>query len=114
MPHCTIEYSRNLEKQLSPETLLTAVHEGAMDSGLFDPSAIKIRCAPYDNVSVGGNEQGSFLHVMARILSGRTAEQKTKLSHEIYKQLQQLELTVDALTVEICDIDRVSHQPCPD
>ncbi len=114
MPHFTIEYSRNVEKQQSPEKLLAAVHEGAVNSGLFPASAVKIRCAPYDNTCVGGNEEGAFLHVMARILSGRDAEKKKTLSHAVFVELQKLELTVDDLTVEICDIDRVSHQPCPD
>lgn len=114
MPHCIIEYSSTLETQKSPSELIKAVHLGALNSGLFNPKDIKVRSLAYDNVQIGDNEDGSFVHVMARILAGRTEELKTQLSHNIYTQLQALDLTVDIITVEICDIERASHQPCPD
>ena len=114
MPHITIEYSRAIELVKTPTDLLEAVNEGALNSTLFDPSVIKIRCASFENTWIGGNKDGSFLHVRARILSGRTVEQKNMLSSSIYKELLKLELSLDDLTVEICDIDRSSHQPSPD
>ena len=113
MPHFTIEYSRAVEEQQPPSTLMEAVHQGAVNSDLFSPAVIKIRCAAFENTWVGGHEEGRFLHVRARILSGRTAGQKNKLSSEVYEQLLQLELSLDELTVEVCDIDRTSHQPSP-
>ena len=79
MPHITIEYSRAVERQKAPSSLLSAVHQGAVNSDLFNPSDIKIRCAAYDDTWVGGEEKGNFLHVMCRILSGRNTEQKTHL-----------------------------------
>lgn len=114
MPHFTIEYSNTVETLVTPSNLLSSVNQGAINSGLFDPSAIKIRCASFEDTWVGGKETGTFLHVKARILSGRTVEQKNKLSSSVYDQLLELGLSLDALTVEICDIDRTSHQPSPD
>ena len=114
MPHITIEYTRAIELVKTPSKLLEAVNIGAINSALFDPAVIKIRCVSFEDTWVGGNKDGSFLHVRARILSGRTVEQKNKLSYEIYAELLKLELSLDALTVEICDIDRTSHQPSPD
>ena len=114
MPHCIIEYSSPLQTTQSPETLIKAVHLGASNSGLFNPKDIKVRSLAYEGCQIGDNPSGSFIHVMARILAGRTDEQKTKLSGAIYAELQALDLTLDALTVEVCDIHRASHQPCPD
>lgn len=114
MPHCIIEYSSPLQSTHTPTDFVKAVHLGAANSGLFNAKDIKVRAIGYEHCQIGDKETGSFIHVMARILAGRSAEQKTKLSHEIYTQLQQLDLALDALTVEICDIERASHQPCPD
>ena len=114
MPHCIIEYSSPLQTTQSPTALIKAVHLGASNSGLFNPKDIKVRSTAYEDCQIGDNEAGSFVHVMARILAGRTDEQKTKLSAAIYAELLALNLTLDALTVEVCDIHRASHQPCPD
>jgi len=114
MPHLTIEYSKEIENQTTQLTLLKAVDSGAKNSELFNPKDIKIRCIPLETTWMGGNDAGKFIHVIARILSGRTTEQKNKLSSEIFKQLELLNPSIDSLTVEICDIDRTTHQPNPD
>lgn len=114
MPHCIIEYTRSIEQQQPPAKMIDAVHQGAVESGLFNAADIKVRSIAYDNVRIGDIQQGQFVHVMARILAGRNSDQKRTLSSAIYQQLQQLDLKLDALTVEICDIERASHQPCPD
>lgn len=108
MPHCVIEYSRPLELTVSPEDLVESVYLGAVSSELFEEAAIKVRAVPYDHYRVtAGVESGMrFIHVTARILSGRNREQKRLLSSGLLKCLERFSLDNVSLTVEVVDMDR--------
>ena len=108
MPHCIIEYSKDLEKSVKPLALINAVHKGAVASQLFDESHIKTRTRAYSDYKTGTGDL-RFFHVAAHILSGRNSEQKTKLSRAILSQLELLDLTEVTITVQICDIEAESH-----
>ena len=71
MPHCIIEHSPNIP----PEGLLQAVFNGALHSQLFLPDGadIKVRAMAYSNLKLGDGK-ASFVHVVAKILAGRTDE----------------------------------------
>lgn len=73
MPHCIVEHSATL----AAGPLLARVFAGAMGSGLFeaDGSDIKVRTILYDTYSTG-TQVSDFVHVVLRILSGRTPEQR--------------------------------------
>ena len=43
MPHCIIEYSHDVADQVAIDDLIGAVHQGAMDSELFEAYDIKTR-----------------------------------------------------------------------
>ncbi|WP_375055497.1 5-carboxymethyl-2-hydroxymuconate Delta-isomerase [Zobellella sp. DQSA1] len=105
MPHCVIEYSTTLGRQLSPSALVTAVHQGAFDSGLFEEADIKSRAIGYDYHHNGGARR-DFIHVTLKILSGRTPEQKEALSAVVLDALVGLGLKDISLTVEVVDIVR--------
>ncbi|WP_066015023.1 5-carboxymethyl-2-hydroxymuconate Delta-isomerase [Endozoicomonas atrinae] len=108
MPHCVIEYSRPLEAVVSPQTLMESVHQGAVSSGLFDESAIKVRALPYDHFRVAADaEQGMrFIHVTARILSGRSLEQKQGLSDVLLNAIGEIPINNVSVTVEVVDMER--------
>ncbi|QSV15171.1 MULTISPECIES: 5-carboxymethyl-2-hydroxymuconate Delta-isomerase [Photobacterium] len=108
MPHCVIEYSKELEKKVSPQTLISHVYQGALASDLFEGPDIKTRTLSYEHHQTG-DERLDFIHVSVRILSGRTDVQKQALSHSVLSQLQSLSLQSVSLTVEILDIDRSSY-----
>ena len=108
MPHCIIEYSKDLENSVKPLALINAVHQGALASQLFDESHIKTRARAYSRYKTGTGDS-RFLHVTAHILSGRNSEQKTKLSRTILSQLESLDLTEVTITVQICDIETGSY-----
>ena len=108
MPHCIIEYSKDLENLVKPLTLINAVHQGAVASKLFDESHIKSRTHPYEYYKTGVSDN-AFIHVTASILSGRTIEQKVELSGKILAQLKMLQLPSVVMTVEICDIETESY-----
>ncbi len=108
MPHCIIEYSKDLEGEIEPSRLISAVHKGAVLSELFDESHIKTRTRSYVNYQTGTGDN-AFIHVTARILSGRTVEQKKSLSNCILEQLKELRLSEVTITVQICDIEKETY-----
>ncbi len=108
MPHCIIEYSKDLEDRVEPSALISAVHNGAVASKLFDESHIKTRTRFYVNYKTGTGDN-AFIHVTASILSGRTIDQKKNLSNSILSQLEKLDVSAVTITVQICDIETETY-----
>ena len=75
MPHCIIEYSKELENEITPSQLLKKVYQGTLKSNLFIDTDIKTRTISFENYQTG-NKKISFINITIRILSGRTQEQK--------------------------------------
>ncbi|MBO9493935.1 5-carboxymethyl-2-hydroxymuconate Delta-isomerase [Thalassotalea sp. G20_0] len=109
MPHCIIEYSRPLEAIVSPEALMESVYQGAVSSGLFDTSAIKVRALPYDHYRVGTEQGIRFIHVTARILSGRSLQQKQELSGILLDAVEGTPLDNVSITVDVVDMERTVY-----
>ena len=105
MPHCIIEYSDDIVNSVSVSTLLETVFNGALASDLFTEKDIKARALAYLDY-YSGQDNLSFVHVTVKILSGRSTDQKSLLSHRILSNLEALSLSSVSLTVEVCDIDR--------
>ena len=108
MPHCIIEYAKPLEARLNPTELLNAVYEGASLSGLFEGPDIKTRAIAYEAFLTGA-EKSAFIHVTARILNGRSLEQKQRLSSTVVKRLADLGLADISITVEIVEMESDSY-----
>ncbi|GAA6167218.1 5-carboxymethyl-2-hydroxymuconate Delta-isomerase [Sessilibacter corallicola] len=106
MPHCIIEHSSDIDGS----DLISAVHQGALDSELFTPegSDIKVRAISYSHYKTGSVDI-SFVHVILRILSGRNLEQKSALSHLVLENLKAKALKDCSISVEIVDIDRENY-----
>ena len=108
MPHCILEYSQNLEQEVPPADLLEAIKRACIASTLFSVEDIKLRSFPYKSFITGGQED-AFIHVTLRILSGRTLEQKSQLSHLVLESLTQFSLKGVSFSVEVCDMDRDTY-----
>lgn len=110
MPHMLVEYTRGLDRFTTAADIVEAVYQGASKSELFNPQFIKTRALGYEAYQ-SGDTQNPFLHVTAKILSGRTAEQKQRLSGAILAELKALIGAVAPLTVtvEVVDIEKESH-----
>lgn len=82
MPHLIIEYASGLAVEGSVLIMLDAVHNAAMQTGLFDESHIKTRAIPvkYYRTGIG---QDSFIHAQLRIRSGRDNAEKKTLSESV-------------------------------
>ena len=108
MPHCIIVYSINLNEEAFRTTLMREVYCATHSSGLFSSDDIKFRAIPYAYYAAQ-NEQQSFIHVVLKILSGRTLEQRSLLSCSVLEMLDKLTLTQVSLTVEVIEIEGDSY-----
>ncbi len=106
MPHCIIDYSQSLAPYA--DTLLSCVHQGALNSALFTEHDIKTRAIAYPYSQVG-TANTPFVHVTVKLLSGRDTDQKKQLSQAILHSLQVCSLGACSLTVEVVDIDSASY-----
>ena len=108
MPHCIVEYSKPLALKVEPPSLLQAVFKGALNSQLFDAADIKTRALAFDHFMTGTDRQ-DFVHVTAKILSGRHIEQRKELAKRILDQLNALFSSGVSLTVEVCEIEKDTY-----
>ena len=111
MPHVIVEYSANIEAEISPQRLVEEIHQAAIASGVAEPVAVRTRLKRREHYRVGdGSPQNAFVHIDIRARKGRSLEQKKAVVQAIYDQASK---TLDvvfrarplALTVEIHEID---------
>jgi 5-carboxymethyl-2-hydroxymuconate isomerase len=111
MPHVIVEYSANIEADISPERLVEDMHQAAIASGFAEPVGIRTRLVRREVFRVGdGNPDNAFVHIDIRGRKGRSLEQKKAVVQALYDQANK---TLDvvfkarplALTVEIHEID---------
>lgn len=108
MPHCIIEYSRSLESAIYTEKLIQAIQEAAISSDLFEASHIRARAMPYDHF-ISGYQVENFIHITLKILSGRSQQQKKRLSEMVLKALEGMGLHSISLTVEVVEMDKATY-----
>ncbi len=108
MPHCVIEYTRDIENDVDIKKLMEIAFDAVNGSGLFDRTAIKARAIGYDNF-MSGQDRDDYIHISVKILSGRTAEQKKMLSGHVIEKLTPHVGKTKSLTVDIIDMDIDSY-----
>lgn len=108
MPHCVIEYAKNLEDRVAIAELVASVHKGALSSELFEPESIKTRALPVEHYQIGMTDS-LFVHVTLRILHGRNHNQKKDLSRLVLASVKPLLTGPISLSVEVVDIDKVCY-----
>lgn len=106
MPHCIVEFSNSLIDNVSPDEMMKTVYQATLDTDFFEPATIKVRAASY-LYTMGMAER--FIHVTAKILSGRTTEQKMELSNLILQRLQCLPFSAVELSVDIVDMEKKTY-----
>jgi len=79
MPHCVIEYTKNLSPEVDVDNMVDVTFETIVQAEIFNKSAIKVRAISYDHYK-SGLTKDYFIHITIRILPGRTPEQKSTLS----------------------------------
>ncbi len=113
MPHLIVEYSANLETVVDIPGLLAAVHRTALETGVFPIGGLRTRAARRSLYAVADSHpDNAFIHVQARIGTGRSPEVRQKAAEHIFAAVKAV--TADAfanrplgLTLEIVEIDPV-------
>jgi len=108
VPHIIVEYQEDLADDLHIDALLMNIHDAVSESGLFKADQIKTRAYPFRGfTNAGGNNP--YIHIQARIKSGRDAENKKRLGEVILSGLSALQIPASVITVEVIDMDRGSY-----
>lgn len=116
MPQMIVEYSNNIQN-LDAQRLMMDLNQALFDTSLIGhPDEIKTRTRANADFLIGFGETGqAYIHVCLAILTGRTAEQKTKMADalisalEAFKAYQAKELTVQ-LCVELSEMPREDYR----
>ena len=113
MPHLIVEYSANLEQDIDISRLVRAVHAAALETGVFPIGGLRTRADRRDIYAIADRHpDNAFVHVQARIGSGRPPEVRQKAAEHIFAALKVETAQVFAsrplgLTFEIVEIDPV-------
>jgi len=108
MPHIIVEYAEQLADETPVETMLETVHHSVAESGLFEESHIKTRAYPFRYFTKAGR-RNPYIHVQARIKSGRNEDNKKRFAEVILIGLRELNIPASVITIEIIDMDRGSY-----
>jgi 5-carboxymethyl-2-hydroxymuconate isomerase len=111
MPHLIIEYSANIEAEVPPARLLEDFHRTAIDLGIAEPVGVRTRLERRDQYRVGDDgRDNAFVHIVARLRAGRSAEQKKTMLEALLAQANKtlapsFAARGLALTIEVHEID---------
>ncbi len=108
MPHCIVEYSAELSRQIDITQVLHQLFDVLEQSAEFDSEAIKLRAQPFTDV-FSGLADHSFMHIRLHILSGRSPQQKLALTSAMVEGLSAQLPMVKSLSAEVVDIQRESY-----
>jgi 5-carboxymethyl-2-hydroxymuconate isomerase len=111
MPHLIVEYSSNIEAEVSPSRLLEDFHRTAIELGIAEPVGVRTRLERREHYRVGDDgKDNAFVHIVARLRAGRSAEQKKAMLEALLAQANKtlapsFAARGLALTVEVHEID---------
>jgi len=127
MPHILIDYTANLEAAVTQGRLVDAVHQAALDCGVFPVWGVRTLARRVDQYRVGNGDAGNgFVHISVRIAPGRNVELRHRVTHELFAAVQrvmgplferqrlgcQIDLSeFEAATTTYCN--NLSNQPDP-
>jgi 5-carboxymethyl-2-hydroxymuconate isomerase len=111
VPHVIVEYSANLESDVSPREMIERVHAAVISTGVFPLGGVRTRAARRDVYAVADcDPDNAFVSVLIRIGQGRDEETRTRVSQTVMAALTELtgvafEKRGLSLSVEIQEID---------
>ncbi|MDB1122759.1 5-carboxymethyl-2-hydroxymuconate Delta-isomerase [Vibrio algarum] len=107
MPNIVLEYTNSVEDRVNIQGLLKDLHQVALDCGLFQADDVKSRALRCHQWLIGEyDDSEDFIHITFEMLSGRSDEQKNKLSHQLIDVLTAQAGTVKSVSVNMRDMDR--------
>jgi len=108
MPHCVIEYSKDLEQTKDLNALCTALHDTLMATGLWQPSAIKVRAKSFQTYMAGGGVS-PFIHITTSLLEGRPLEKRQALGQSLLASVKAFAPEVAHISVEIREMNAETY-----
>lgn len=108
MPHCIIEYSKDLRGKSSIQELVDEVFEATKSSELFNPEDIKVRAKAYKYYKIT-DTASSFIHIEIKLIEGRSVEQKQALVERVQKAVAALNIKSVVLSIEINDLEKATY-----
>jgi 5-carboxymethyl-2-hydroxymuconate isomerase len=111
VPHVIVEYSTNLESDVSPRELIERVHAAVISTGVFPIGGVRTRAEPRALFAVADSKpDNAFVAVLIRVGRGRDEATRKRVSETVLAAL--VEETAHAfatrglsLSVEIQEID---------
>lgn len=113
MPHVIVEYSANLAGAVEIRPLLQALHEAAIQTGVFPAGGVRTRAERREEFIVAdGRPEAAFVHVMLRIGAGRDAPTKKRAADSVFAVLcDRLKTEQDkrplAISLEVQELDPI-------
>lgn len=111
MPHCTVEYSANLDDGVDMAALCVVLRDAIMATGLFEPGAVRVRALRADAYAIADRDpRNAFADIVFRIGQGRSAADKKAAGDRIFAAAAaffaaRFETPYFALSLEIREID---------
>lgn len=112
MPHLSMEYSANLADRVDLSGLCRRLNATLLETGFFEPGAIRVRTLPCDHYSVADElAENAFLDASLRIGEGRSESDRAQIGEALFacfqKELAALfETPHFCLSLEIRQISR--------
>lgn len=89
MPHITVEYTANIEKEARIPELLQNINQSLAESKVFPIGGIRSRAIKLADYVVADNtEDDAFVHVTVKIGSGRPENVKKKVCENLFKMIE--------------------------
>lgn len=77
MPHLTLQYAGPVEAAVDMTSACRELHAAMLATGLFELGAVRVRALKADHAAIGDLlPQNSFVDMILRIGTGRSAEEK--------------------------------------
>jgi 5-carboxymethyl-2-hydroxymuconate isomerase len=111
VPHVVVEYSANLESDVSPREMIERIHAAVISTGVFPLGGVRTRAERRDVFAVAdSNPDNAFVAILIRIGRGRDEETRKRVSQIVLAALADLTATAFqkrglSLSVEIQEID---------
>ena len=88
MPHFILEYSANLKDDLDLDGLFNALHETAMETGVFPLGGIRFRAVRCDDYLIAdADPDNAFVHMTAKIGRRRDPDVRQEVAEKIFNTL---------------------------
>lgn len=88
MPHFILEYSANLKDDLDLDGLFNALHETAMETGVFPLGGIRFRAVRCDDYLIAdADPDNAFVHITAKIGRRRDPDVREEVAEKIFNTL---------------------------